>query len=586
MLLIIVVQALKSKEFNNFTAIYFLLLDRWQKCTRLFSMHTEHRLADDRRRPSTVAEQAVVQFAIGNHPPALSDTRAGPFSRTTDGVTPVDLNAPLRATQQQRIYTSGAHPSVTERGRFASGQRPSLAGMSIDEGVELEDNENSYEMLNQSQAAAAASASDANMNLVSFSLSDGSSDVASFDSTTDADSVVQSTAWAFTSGDSVSSAPGLACPSSAATSQDFPTDNSANVQESPLGSRAVRNLPRRTSVTGRCYLAVPGPTNTLQVPVVGVQGGSQDGFFHSGRRASDGLATHADILKLQQQQLMKTHGVAELQKELDSLPIPVDPRQLEELTSWRTELGPGRPQHQHSFEDGSYRTVGRLSPSSVRRSRQGVTGNSVRPRLAALSRNRQPVPSRSPLEELTTLCGMLPTGATVEHNRSPVNSEHQLLQQHFQQLGIEPASNYQPVPILPSSAGLIQLPIAIGQTAIAACLSDQGLAAPSQLSTLADVSACHSHDSIHSYTMTESFAPAHLPVGQPVPAADDASTGSVRRHMVRRTLYRLAHQQTLISSFGEEDIPEVSPVSEQAAGTTSDYYRPPESKPSDNMDET
>jgi len=96
------------------------------------------------------------------------------------------------------------------------------------------------------------------------------------------------------------------------------------------------------------------------VPGAEAGGGSPgDGFFHSGRRASDGLATHADILQLQQ--LMKTRGVAEMQKELQTSPAAppmVDPRQSVK-SSRRVELRHGRPVHQHSFDDGSSR---RLSP--------------------------------------------------------------------------------------------------------------------------------------------------------------------------------------------------------------------------------
>ena len=573
MFIINFVQALKTKAFNNFTAIYHLLLERWQKCTRLFSMQAEHRMAEDHRRPSTVAEQAVVRFAFGGHPPALSDTRTGPFSRTTDGV---DLNAPHRATQQQRIYTSGPQPSAVEAGSgYVSGLRPSLAQMSIDEGVELEASENSYEMLNQPTVPPAA-ASTTKTNLVSFSSSGGSSDAASFDSTIDADvlaSAVQGTPWAFTSGESLSSAGGLECVSAGVGGQDATAENPA--ESLPGMPVTTGNFPQPT---GRCYLVVPGQSNMLQVPGGGAEGGSQDGFFHSGRRASDGLATHGDILKLQQ--LMKTRGVPEMQKELELLTVPADPRQPSELRSRRVELRHGRPMHQHSFEDGSCGKSGRLSPLSARRSRQPTTGSCMRPRLAYLGRSRQPAATKSPLEELTTLCRMVPT---TERNRSPHSSEQQLLQQQFQQLGIEGSSNTQTVAAIPLPVGIIQLPIGTGPAAVASCLSEQRLAAASPPTTLSDVSSCRSQDSIHSYSMMESIAPAHLPVGQPAAGADDGSSGSVRRHMVRRTLYRLVHQQTLISSFGEEDIPEVSPVSEQAAGTGDPR---PESPPPSSMDVT
>jgi len=516
-------QALKSKAFNNFTAIYFLLLQRWRQCTRLFS-GAECRLTEDHRRPSTVAEQAVVRFAVGggSHPPSLSDTRTGPFSRTTDGITPVELGSPMRATHQQRIYTAGP--------------RLSLAKMSIDEGVELE---GSYETLDQPTAAppptTTTAVSIAKPNLISLSSSGGSSDAASFDSVTDMETLagtVQLTPWAFTSGEYISSAMGPEFLQAAATGRELhPADGLLGT----AGAQENRS-------PGRCFLAVPGPpVDSLQVPNVGPEGGRQDGLFHSGRRASDGLVTRGDILQLQQ--LMKTRGVRELQKELELLPVPIDPGHHPPRVR-RAEPRSRRPLGiQLSFEEGSCGTGGRLSPQTARRSRQAVSY--ARPRL---SRGRHPAISKSPLAELTTLCRMLPSGATSERSRSPLGSEHWTLQQQFQQLGLSQAS----------AAALIQLPVC----EFGVSRSDHRLAvAAPPTTTEGDISSCRSQDSIHSSAAKASVAPAHLPVGQP--AASMADEG--RRHMVRRTLFRLAHQQTLISSFGEEDIPEVSPVSEQAA---------------------
>ena len=573
-------QALKSKAFNNFAAIYFLLLERLQKYTRLFSVQPEPRLSEDHRRPSTVAEQAVVRFAVGSHPPALGDrvslvdTRAGIFSRTTDGVTPVDLTGPHRATQQQRIYTTGPPAASVYCGAVTSGPRLALAKMSIDEGVELEGSENSYEMVNPPSAPTPASA--AKPTLVSLSSSGGSSDAASFDSATDSEmlaNAVQLTPWVFTSGESLSSATGPECPLASATSQDVPSDRSASPAESSFGTGVSEYQP-----TGRCYLAVPGPANTLQVPDVGTEGGRQDGFFHSGRRASDGLATRGDILQLQQ--LMKTRGVPELQKELELLPILTNTVQPAEPRSQRLELRSGRPMHQRSFEEGSCgATAGRLSPLSARRSRQAVSGNYVRPRLAPVNRGRHQASTKSPLAELTTLCRMLPAGGISERNRSPVRSEHQMLQQQFQQLGINgvPGSLTAAAPLLPTTSGVTHLPVCVGE--IGACLSEHRLAVAAPSTTHSDTSSRRSQDSIHSSTTKESIAPIHLPIGQPVSIVDES-----RRHIVRRTLFRLAQQQTLMSSFGEEDIPEVSPVLEQSPGPN-DGGRP-ESKPANSMDVT
>jgi len=514
-----------------------------------------------------------VRFAVGSHAPVLGDTRTGPFSRTTDGVTPVDLNAPHHATQQQRIYTSGPQPVVTHGGTVLSGPRLSLAKMSIDEGVELEGSESSYETLNPPLASTPSST--AKPNLISHSSSDGSSDAASFDSTTDVEmlaNAVQSTSWAFTSRESLSSTTGPEFPPVVSTNQDVPLDRLAYLVESSFGTGTLES-----HIPGRCYLAVPVPMNAMQVPNIGMEGRHQDGFFHSGRRASDGLETRGDILKLQQ--LMKTRGVPEMQKELELLPVAADPGQHPEPRSQRLEPRSGRPLHQRSFEEGSCgQTAGRLSPLSARRSRQAVSGNYMRPRLAAMNRGRHPTSTKSPLAELTTLCRMLPASGTSERNHSPLRSEQQALQHQFQQLGLSgiPVNQASAAAPLPAMSALIHLPVCIGE--IGACLSEHRLAIAASPTIQSDISSCRSQDSIHSGTTKESIAPVHLPVGHPATVVDDG-----RRHMVRRTLFRLAHQQTLISSFGEEDIPEVSPVSEQAASPNDGRL---ESQPAGNMDVT
>jgi len=473
-------------------------------------------------------------FAVGSYRPALSDMRTSPFFRTTDGV---DLNAPHHATQQQRIYMSGRQQSVVD----GTARPPlTLAKMSIDEGVEVEGSENSCENLNPPPAAAAKP------NLVSISSSAGSSDVASFDSTTDADALanaLQSTPWAFTSGESLSSSAGLECQPAAAANQDIAANKSAYPQEGLLFSGG-----NRPSMPERYCLAVPGPSNTLKVPS---EGGGQDGFFHSGRRASDGLVTLADVLQLQQ--LMKTAGIAELQKELETLPVPLDPTQPTEARSRRTELRSSR--HQHSLEEGP--CSGRLSPLSARKARQ--VANSIRPRL---SRSRQPAKTISPLAELTTLCRMLPAGGAADCNGASLTSEHQIVQKQFQELVIDGSKAPTTVLHLPVSFGLAP----IGHVAIATCLSERALTVSSApLAAVADISACHSQDSIHSNTAKEVADRGPMPLIQPTSVVDDAAIGPPppRHNRVRRTLYSLTHQQTL----SEEDIPELSPVSEQAAGT-------------------
>jgi len=138
----------------------------------------------------------------------------------------------------------------------------------------------------------------------------------------------------------------------------------------------------------------------------------------------------------------------------------------------------------------------------------------------------------------------------------------QMMQQQFQQLGIMDTTSHGTqaavvTTLPPQPVSRTQLPLST-----TACQSEHVLSAVTSSPTATvspGVSACHSQDSLHSYTSNESVAAGGgtVPADAAVPA--DGCGGSVRRHMVRRTLYRLVHQHSLISSFGEEDIPEVGP---------------------------
>ena len=166
-----------------------------------------------------------------------------------------------------------------------------MTQMSIDEGVELEASETGSgydETPSRPQTRPPTATGLTGAKMVSFS---SSSEATSFDSTVDSSDVLATTnvvgrstpswvfttsgeslasaasavqsspPWVFTSGESLSSAGGL---ESASANQDVPTDNLASLGEStPAGMSAAGNYP--VQPIERCYLAVPGQSNMLQV---------------------------------------------------------------------------------------------------------------------------------------------------------------------------------------------------------------------------------------------------------------------------------------------------------------------------------
>jgi hypothetical protein len=529
-------QSLKSNAFDNFTAIYYLLLERWRHCARIFTQ-VDYRLGEDHRRPSTIAEQTLVRSGFfNNRAPALVEAHAGPFSRTTDGVTPLEIGVPPRMTQQQRIYTMGA------RGI-------GIAAASIDEGVEADScSEGDYEIGNQHSTSGLPTCS-----VPSFQSTDSSS-LASFDSNIEVDAVSSPTP-SVASSEVSSSAVAMPC---------FPItpvillDHSA-AEETDSGNQSEVGAP--------CVCGLPGGAGTLQLPTAdsnspanatGSNVDHRDMCFHSGRRASDGLVSRADVFPLQES--MKTRGVAELRKELEMLQLqtssadtPGAHRKMQLLSVM------GRAVQPRSFDEStSSASPGRQNLSNVCKGRPILCTNSFRPRLAMFHRARIQAEA----------CPLL--------SRSRLHPEHYVLQQRFQGLNISGDSSWRGLGLNSSShvvsTSAFQRPFPGGQQTIAGCLSDQRLATASPPTGL-DVSSCRSQDSLHCTRASQespsplrspcistpsSFLDATSSIVSGIGANGGGATGdspneAVRRHIVRRTLYRLVHQQTLISPCGEED---------------------------------
>ncbi|CAL1527952.1 unnamed protein product [Lymnaea stagnalis] len=73
-------EALRKDAYDHYTAIYYLLLDRLRHHRSSFP--TDSRVDARRRRPSTIAEQAMLQNIPGR--PLIGTTKHGGFSRTLD----------------------------------------------------------------------------------------------------------------------------------------------------------------------------------------------------------------------------------------------------------------------------------------------------------------------------------------------------------------------------------------------------------------------------------------------------------------------------------------------------------------------
>ncbi|KAK6173274.1 hypothetical protein SNE40_016755 [Patella caerulea] len=84
-------EALKNDAYDHYTAIYYLLLDKLRHHRSSFP--TDNRIDSRRRRPSSIAEQAMMrvksnQITSCGHKTPLGLVKQGVFSRTTDCVNP------------------------------------------------------------------------------------------------------------------------------------------------------------------------------------------------------------------------------------------------------------------------------------------------------------------------------------------------------------------------------------------------------------------------------------------------------------------------------------------------------------------
>ncbi|KAL5019560.1 hypothetical protein ScPMuIL_002452 [Solemya velum] len=314
-------EALRSDVYDHYTAIYYLLLDRLKQHRSSFPV--DNHIDSRKRRPSTIAEQAMIRRNFNEVTANLSprtplvNVRQGVFSQTTDCVTP-----PLQAmliNQLQLFNESDAiqMPSVT-------GCVPDILPQpcvkqvtghmitsSIDEGVEADimDNENESEaeytptrtpyrkegmclgLLPSGIFGDMSQLNSHNNNSSSNSLSTGTgSPFASFDSTLEPDfnssPSMQSTPY------SCAYTPGIGFPISVDTSGMVPM------------------------VPGISELSEPQCTVPVEEVVFDRTQTRSPVNFREGRRASDGLVAQGIIAFRQKlKETMRAQGMTELRQE-------------------------------------------------------------------------------------------------------------------------------------------------------------------------------------------------------------------------------------------------------------------------------
>lgn len=292
---------METEDYNNFYAIYNLLLDRLkqqrQHCLKTFSELSHAFSHAYPRRPSTVADQAVI--FPGYRAPVLADTKQGPFSQTTDCVQFHEVPNTV-CQRQQMIYTDpyGGRPfrvgRVVPAGRVfpqVSAGR-AIATTSIDEGVEAdcdEESDGSKEKVGQISVTSAVGVAEGTDYL---SRADTHGCLACVDMSN------QPCANAATSFDS-----------------NIELDAISNVSSSPSGSITYSAASAEVADAPECSGDV-----LEEESVDGQKNSGLSVDFREGRRASDGLVVRG-VLEFQQhlRKSMKTRGVVELRKELEKL---------------------------------------------------------------------------------------------------------------------------------------------------------------------------------------------------------------------------------------------------------------------------
>ncbi|XP_070203613.1 serine/threonine-protein kinase SIK2-like [Littorina saxatilis] len=105
-------EALHNDAYDHYTAIYYLLLDRLRQHRSSFPSDT--RIDARRRRPSTIAEQAMLHMlpsqVMGLPRPQLSGMKTGRMSRTLDNTSPPTTQGP---SLPHYSMLGGAEPEMT-----------------------------------------------------------------------------------------------------------------------------------------------------------------------------------------------------------------------------------------------------------------------------------------------------------------------------------------------------------------------------------------------------------------------------------------------------------------------------------------
>ena len=593
------------------------------------------------RRPSTVADQALMSVGAAHRPPVLADTHRGPFSQTTDCVTLTDNPTTTCQAVQQRVYTDAASRQLLAPRVSAAVARVSAAGRglrpittSIDEGVELDSGE-----LDGDREPVAGGGGGGGRG-ATIGLPDISPLM--FGCLSQLNSANQ--------------------PLNMTTGSPF-TSFDSNIEvdvltSSPCGSTilpADSSLPAAAAETqGDGVDETDEPKDTAASLV----------NFREGRRASDGLVAHS-VLAFRQhlKESMKTKGIAEIRKELENLQnlmsdhcaggdhnrgrrcryrggkvAAYQQRSLEEtvLVTQPTRLVLKRK----SLPTSNYAAAVPLSKLLMQKCALRYGDASMEDRSAAagqpycLPHHQCLLPSHiQPWRASTQPPSATTPPLQMSSSTSPqVCTQHQLHMQ-FQQLqigarAVRPstppitgchddgistrqmlsAASFSGMPssgdsvadgllawcqsvdgrLIPVSAGTLleqhhslgaigeRQPCSLASLTTPTCRSYGGIAS-SQAGGLAPtatgltIPTCHSQESLHFFASASMAAAIQRQQGNLINTAglgvltnppsgllSDAATSpasqsvdETRRHMVRRTLYRLAPQQTLISPCDE-----------------------------------
>ncbi|XP_046545798.1 serine/threonine-protein kinase SIK1-like isoform X2 [Haliotis rubra] len=352
-------EALRNDSYDHYTAIYYLLLDRLRH--HRSSYPTENRIDARRRRPSTIAEQAMMRSKAhpgSIHRPSLGSVKQGVFSRTTDCASPPVQPPQLLAVKHPTLDLDIVPPTSIPHCLHDVLPPPFLKTMqsvaghvittSIDEGVEVDIlDRDSQSDLHHRQSTdgnvmAPALVPSCMYGDISNLLSNNSSTslnaagslqspFASFDSSLEAD--VNSSLTSCVQSSFSSCAYNASSPmySSGSNCSNGVHGNPSLLQ---VGTRC--NSPSSTSVASN-----PGDTNiNTQVADEPTQDRSQTRSpvnFREGRRASDGLVAQGIIAFRQRlRESMRAKGMVELRQEHQQLqnmfqqhiPVPPNPHPL------------------------------------------------------------------------------------------------------------------------------------------------------------------------------------------------------------------------------------------------------------------